>query len=86
MKTDLYMLDELTERELDVLKLLAIGYSNTQISKKLYLSVSSIKAHVQAILYKFRVNNRIQAAIIAANSLGITTEFIIKTANRKRLD
>ncbi len=78
------MLQELTEREIEVLRLLAVGYSNIQIAEKLYLAVSTIKAHVQSILYKLKVNNRIHAAIVAAYSLGITTDLIIKTANRKK--
>lgn len=77
------MLSELSSKEMEVINLLVYGYTNSQISKRLFIAISTVKAHVQAILYKLNVNNRIQAAIIAAYSLGITSEDIIKTANRK---
>ncbi len=78
------MLEDLSEREMDVLQLLAVGYSNIQIAKKLYLALSTIKAHVQSILQKLNVNNRIQAAIIAADYFGIQPEEIVKVANRPK--
>lgn len=74
------MLGELTPREMQVLRLLVMGYTNTQIAKILYITYSTAKAHVQAILYKFNVKNRIQAAVIAANFLQIQPEMIIETA------
>ncbi len=79
------MLNELSEREMDVLKLLVIGYSNGQISKKLFIAPSTVKAHVQAILYKLNVRNRIQAATIAAYFFDIKPEMIVKTANRLKV-
>lgn len=60
------MLSKLTTRELQVLRLMTIGYSNSQIGKILNITLHTVKAHVQAILYKFRVKNRVQAAVIAA--------------------
>ena len=60
------MLNKLTEREVQVLNLLMLGYSNTQIAKILDITLHTVKAHVQAILQKFKVKNRVQAAVIAA--------------------
>ncbi len=48
----------LTGREKDVLKLMIAGYSNPQISEKLSISLSTVKAHVSAIIDKFGVTNR----------------------------
>lgn len=62
------MLNKLTEREVQVLNLLMLGYSNTQIAKILDITLHTVKAHVQAILQKFKVKNRVQAAVIAAKS------------------
>lgn len=45
-------------REKDVLKLMIAGYSNPQISEKLLISLSTVKAHVSAIIDKFGVTNR----------------------------
>ena len=78
------MLSELSQRELDVLNLLVIGDSNEQISEKLFIAYSTVKAHVQAILQKLKVNNRTQAAIIAAYFFDIKPDTIIKSANRKK--
>lgn len=63
------MLHTLTERELEVLRLIILGYSNSQISKTLKITSHTVKAHVQAILYKLNVKNRIQAAVIASKYL-----------------
>jgi len=62
------MLNKLTEREVQVLNLLMLGYSNTQIAKILDITLHTVKAHVQAILQKFKVKNRVQAAVIAAKA------------------
>ena len=76
------MLNDLTSRETEVLPLLVMGYSNKQIGDKLSISVSTVKAHVQEILYNLKVKNRIQAAAVAANFLGIKPEEIVKAAHR----
>ncbi len=55
----------LSERELEVLKLLVGGCENPEIGRKLHLSPSTIKHHVSAILEKLGVDNRIQAAVLA---------------------
>jgi two-component system, NarL family, response regulator LiaR len=55
----------LSRRELEVLKLLAEGYSNIEIAPSLHVSCSTIKTHIRSILNKFGVDNCIQAAVFA---------------------
>jgi DNA-binding NarL/FixJ family response regulator len=55
----------LTRREADVLELLAVGGSNREISRQLYLSEKTVKAHLAAVFRKLGVTNRTQAAMIA---------------------
>lgn len=76
------MLNELSELEMDVLGLLVLGYSNSQIAQTLSIANSTVKAHVQAILYKLKVRNRVQAATIAAYFFEIKPDEILKIANR----
>lgn len=57
--------DKLTERELDVLRLLAKGMTNTDIAGTLHLSEGTVRNHVSAILEKLGVSDRTQAAVIA---------------------
>ena len=56
---------QLTDRELDVLRLIVDGYSNQEISEKLIVSIHTTKAHVCNILQKLSVEDRTQAAIKA---------------------
>lgn len=55
----------LTRRELDVLSYIKEGYNNTDIAKKLHLSINTVKAHVSSIMQKLEVDDRTQAAIKA---------------------
>jgi DNA-binding NarL/FixJ family response regulator len=57
--------DELTSRELTVLKLLAKGYSDQRISANLSISVRTVSTHVHSILSKLDLENRTQAALYA---------------------
>jgi NarL family two-component system response regulator LiaR len=57
--------DELTERELDVLRLIAQGLSNHEIARELTISEKTVKTHVSNILSKLHVDDRTQAAIYA---------------------
>lgn len=56
---------KLTEREIEVLRLIAKGMSNTDISERLFLSEGTVRNHVSAILAKLGVSDRTQAAVIA---------------------
>lgn len=56
---------DLTERELDVLKLMAEGLSNKEIGEQLYIGIKTVKTHVSNILLKLQVADRTQAAIYA---------------------
>jgi DNA-binding NarL/FixJ family response regulator len=55
----------LSDREREILRLLAAGNDNAEIGRELYISPSTVKNHVSAILAKLGVHNRIQAAVYA---------------------
>jgi DNA-binding NarL/FixJ family response regulator len=61
-------LEDLTERETDVLKLLARGQANKQIARSLYIGEKTVKTHVRNIMTKLNVRSRIQAALYAART------------------
>ena len=56
---------KLTEREVDVLRLIARGLNNSEIAARLHLSDGTVRNHVSAILAKLEVADRTQAAVIA---------------------
>jgi DNA-binding NarL/FixJ family response regulator len=55
----------LSERELDILRLVAEGCDNDEIAERLYLSPRTVKNHVSSILSKLQMDNRVQAAVYA---------------------
>jgi DNA-binding NarL/FixJ family response regulator len=55
-------LERLTERELEVLSLIALGLSNKEIADSLHLATATVKAHVSTILRKMGARNRTEAA------------------------
>ncbi|MET1014490.1 MAG: response regulator transcription factor [Paenisporosarcina sp.] len=57
--------DDLTEREVDVLKCLGDGLSNQEIGEKLFIGVKTVKTHVSNILAKLELTDRTQAAVYA---------------------
>lgn len=65
-------LDTLTEREHEVLRLVAKGLSNTEVAEQLYLGEATIKTHVGRILMKLRLRDRVQAVVLAYESGLIT--------------
>ena len=64
------MAHPLSERELDVLRLLAAGKTNREIAQELILSISTVKTHVEHVIAKLEVADRTQAAV-KATRLGI---------------
>jgi len=62
----LQLVDPLSDREIDVLKLLAQGRANADIADALNVSIATVKTHVSHILSKLNVNDRTQAALVAA--------------------
>jgi DNA-binding NarL/FixJ family response regulator len=64
-KAELNPFTELTERELDVLKLIAKGMSNSQIAEQLVITENTVKGHVSNILSKLHLADRTQAAVYA---------------------
>jgi DNA-binding NarL/FixJ family response regulator len=59
---------ELSDREIEVLKLIASGNDNAEIARVLFISPKTVKNHISNILMKLQMENRIQAAVYAVRS------------------
>jgi DNA-binding NarL/FixJ family response regulator len=59
---------ELSDREIEVLKLIANGKDNAHIAAELHISPKTVKNHISNILMKLQIDNRIQAAVYAVRS------------------
>jgi DNA-binding NarL/FixJ family response regulator len=62
---DTTLVSELSEREVDVLRLVARGFSNAEIANRLSLSQGTVRNYVSAVLAKLQVSDRTQAAVLA---------------------
>jgi DNA-binding NarL/FixJ family response regulator len=59
---------ELSDREIEVLKLVSCGKNNAEIASDLFVSAKTVKNHISNILTKLQISNRIQAAVYAVKS------------------
>jgi len=59
------LIEPLTDRELQVLRLMVAGLSNPEIAEELFIAVSTVKSHVNHIYGKLGVSNRVEAVTMA---------------------
>jgi RNA polymerase sigma factor (sigma-70 family) len=69
-ETSLLLVDSITARERDVLRLVGKGMSNKEIAENLGMTINTVKSHVKNIYEKLQVNRRVQA-VAKAKKLGI---------------
>ena len=68
--------DPLSERELEVLRLLVSGASNQEIADQLFIGVSTVKKHINHIFDKLSVESRTQAIVRAGRSISFKSRFL----------
>jgi len=73
---------KLTPREIEYLSLVALGYRNWMIAKKLFVSTSTVKKTLENIFYKLEAKDRASAVAIAF-ARGILTNYIVTKTNDK---
>lgn len=66
---DKQLLNKLTKRELEIVKLVSIGLSNQEIAYQLFISEHTVKAHISNILKKLNLNNRTKIALFEFQTL-----------------
>ncbi|MCK5881870.1 MAG: two-component system response regulator NarL, partial [Sinobacterium sp.] len=64
-KSNSASVDDLTNRELQILKLLTLGDSNKHIARKLGIAEATVKVHVKSLLKKLKLRSRVEAAVWA---------------------
>ena len=74
------LLDSLTPREIEVLRLLARGYTNREIAESMKFSVGTAKINVQHIINKLGVSDRTQAAVLAVE-IGLIPPRAVKSSD-----
>ena len=61
-------MDEFNEKEFQIMKLIAKGYSNSEISEEMFISIHTVKVYISSILHKLNAKNRTEAAFIAGKN------------------